>query len=85
MPLCLISFTVTTGEATLPTYDYKCECGEEIEKTCSMADRKDKVKCSKCGKMAPRKWGGTFPNVICRYSLFERSAGNPRVNRGKGR
>lgn len=85
MPLCLISSIVTTGEATLPTYDYKCECGEITERTSSMADRKDKVKCPKCGKMAPRMWGGTFPNVICRYSLFERSAGNPRVNRGKGR
>ncbi len=25
------------------------------------------------------------PNAICRYSLIERNAGNPRVNRGKGR
>lgn len=69
----------------MASYDYQCECGEVIERTCPMGEAKEKVKCPACGKMAPRKWGGAFPNVICRYSYFERSAGNPRVNRGKGR
>jgi putative FmdB family regulatory protein len=67
----------------LPTYDYRCDCGEVVERNFPMDDIKQKVKCPACGKMA--KKAVACPNAICRYSYFERSQGNPRVNRGKGR
>lgn len=68
----------------MATYQYKCECGEVIERDFPIAERKQRVKCPKCGKMAERAIL-SCPNAICRYSLFERNLGNPRVNRGKGR
>jgi predicted nucleic acid-binding Zn ribbon protein len=64
------------------TYSYECECGEIANRVCEMGKAPKGVKCT-CGKRAPRKWGQV--NAICRYSYMERSAGNPRVNRGKGR
>jgi predicted nucleic acid-binding Zn ribbon protein len=67
----------------LTTYEYECECGEVTTRDYPMGKAKSKVKCPECGKMAPRKIA--MPAVQCRYSYFERSAGNPRVNRGKGR
>ena len=63
-------------------YSYKCKCGEVTDRDCKMGKAPKRVKCQ-CGKTAPRKWGQV--NAICRYSLMERNAGNPRVNRGKGR
>lgn len=69
----------------MPKYDFKCECGEKIERDAPMSEAPKKVKCPKCGKMADRDWSAGFPAVQCRYSYFERAAGNPRVNRGKGR
>lgn len=63
-------------------YEYKCECGKVTVRDYPMGKAKSKVKCE-CGKMAPRKIA--IPAIQCRYSYFERSAGNPRVNRGKGR
>jgi hypothetical protein len=47
-----------------------------------MSEMKKKVKCPECGKMASRAI--SMPAVQCRYSYFERNAGNPRVTRGKG-
>lgn len=70
----------------MPTYEYKCKhCGAVVDRYFAMGEAKDKVKCPECGKQAPRNWGASFPAVQCRYSYFERAAGNPRVNRGKGR
>jgi putative FmdB family regulatory protein len=67
----------------MPTYNYKCdECGQEQEREFPMSDIKQRVKCE-CGKMARKMIA--CPAAICRYSLFERNAGNPRANRGKGR
>jgi putative FmdB family regulatory protein len=64
----------------MPTYDFQCACGEKTEKV-TLSNQKT-VKCPKCGKRAKRL--PPCPNAICRYSLFERNAGNPRVNRGRG-
>lgn len=66
----------------MPTYEYKCKCGKEQDRIFTMGKAKSKVKCE-CGKMALRKI--TVLALQCRYSYFERSLGNPRVNRGKGR
>ena len=67
----------------MPLYEYRCNCGETIERTCSMNNMKKKVKCPVCGKMASRSFNN-FPAVQCRYSYFERSQGNPRATRGRG-
>ena len=63
--------------------DYKCECGEVTERSFPMGSVRKHVKCPACGLMARKAIA--CPNAICRYSYMERSAGNPRVNRGKGR
>lgn len=67
-------------------YEYKCKhCGCVGDRYFVMGEAKDKVKCQQCGKKASRNWGAPFPAIHCRYSYFERAAGNPRVGRGKGR
>ena len=67
----------------MPLYKYECtHCGTVTENTCSMNEVKSKVKCSNCGKMAPRLW--QVPNFRCVYSYMDRVQGNPRFNRGKG-
>ena len=66
----------------MPTYDYQCKCGEVTEQ-CGVPSTRKTIKCPVCGKRA--KQMPPCPNAICRYSLIERNAGNPRVNRGKGR
>lgn len=63
--------------------DYECKCGEIVERSFPMDAMKQRVKCPACGKMASKVM--PCPNAICRYSYMERNAGNPRINRGKGR
>jgi putative FmdB family regulatory protein len=37
----------------MPVYVYRCpECGKEIEKICSVAERKDFITCETCNKEA---------------------------------
>jgi putative FmdB family regulatory protein len=67
----------------VPTYEYKCKCGEHVDRVSTMAEMKSKVKCPACGKMAPRCLS-SFPAVQCRYSYLERTQGNPRATRGRG-
>jgi len=68
----------------MPTYEYRCDCGEEIERQAAMGKAPKTAKCPKCGNSAKRSWS-SFPSVQCRYSYMDRVNGNPRVNRGKGR
>jgi len=58
-------------------YEYECECGEEIERTNSMADMKKTVKCPKCGKMAKRA-------IRNRTAIVRHRLGEARIGRGKG-
>ncbi|MHA2063277.1 MAG: FmdB family zinc ribbon protein [Candidatus Thorarchaeota archaeon] len=44
----------------MPTYGYKCECGEEMEDFALMSQMKETVTCTKCGKDAPRHYGGSM-------------------------
>ena len=59
-------------------YEYQCVCGEEIERTSSMADMKKRAKCPKCGKMAPRA-------ISQRTAIVRHRLGEARIGRGKGR
>jgi putative FmdB family regulatory protein len=69
----------------MPTYDYKCVCGETLQRTNPMSEMKQKVKCPACGKMAGRDLGASFPAVQCRYSYMDRQVNkNPRATRGRG-
>jgi putative FmdB family regulatory protein len=65
----------------VPNYDYQCKCGDVTEH--QVPSTQKTAKCPECGLRAKRL--PPCPNAICRYSLMERNAGNPRVNRGKGR
>jgi putative FmdB family regulatory protein len=67
----------------MPTYEYECACGEVTDRIVPLAERKTKVKCTKCGSMAAVKF--PRPAAHCRYSYMDRVHGNPRVGRGKGR
>jgi len=67
----------------MASYDYRCECGEVVERVAKMGSAPRKAKCPVCGKMAGRSWE-SFPSVQCRYSYMVLANGNPRVNRGKG-
>jgi predicted SprT family Zn-dependent metalloprotease len=69
-------------ETELPTYQYKCKCGQELEREFPLSDIKQRVRCE-CGRMARKVI--TVPNVKCVYSYMDRVNGNPRVDRGKGR
>jgi hypothetical protein len=62
----------------VPYYQYNCECGEEIDRYCSLDNIKRKVKCPKCGKMAPK--AVICPNAIVRHRLTEPA----RKGRGRG-
>jgi len=66
----------------MPTYEYKCKCGEHVECDSPMSKIKKTVKCPKCGGRATRVF--SLPNFKCVYSYMERVNGNPRVNRSKG-
>ena len=65
----------------MPSYLYRCECGEEIAREFPMNNFKKKVKC-RCGKMAKKAF--TKPNGIGRYSMMDRARGAARIGRGKG-
>lgn len=43
----------------MPTYTYRCECGVEQEKNCSLSERTDQLPCE-CGKSAEQviNWRG---------------------------
>lgn len=66
----------------MPSYEYVCSCGNEMEKEFSMSNMKSKVKCNKCGKMAKRAFRNR--NAIIRHSFYDRSRGAARVGRGRG-
>jgi len=63
----------------MPTYEYKCECGELIENDSPMNNIKRRVKCPACGKMAPKAI--MRPNQIVRHRYIDNS---PRKGRGRG-
>jgi putative FmdB family regulatory protein len=61
----------------MPVYEYKCTCGEEIERTAPMIEMKKRVKCPKCGKMASRA-------IVCPNAIVHHRLGEARIGRGKG-
>jgi putative FmdB family regulatory protein len=63
----------------MPSYDYRCECGECFERFFRMADVPEKSKCPKCGKKAGRSF--TKPNIRISRRYIDNS---PRVTRGRG-
>jgi putative FmdB family regulatory protein len=65
----------------MPVYDFQCKCGDVTEH--QVPSTQKTTKCPECGRRTKRL--PARPSAICRYSLMERNAGNPRVNRGKGR
>lgn len=62
----------------MPTYEYACECGEQIEREFRMSEMKQTVKCPKCGKMAKRA-------IVNRNAIVRHRFGEPRIGRGRGR
>ena len=43
----------------MPTYEYECECGENITRICKIAEHSSEIEC-KCGKMAKQIIVGGF-------------------------
>lgn len=60
----------------MPCYEYQCKCGHVTEDWQTIADRKETVKCEKCGKRAKYKFSRA--TVVAHYPL-----GHPRVGRGR--
>jgi hypothetical protein len=58
----------------MPRYEYLCECGEVMEDFSTIADRLKEMKCTECGKMAPRYFG----------SHLVGHKDSPRVSRAMG-
>jgi hypothetical protein len=56
----------------MPLYQYKCECGKEMEMFSPIALRRDKVLCT-CGKEAGRLYGAT-PGYVDNWNPMIMSA-----------
>jgi len=56
----------------MPLYQYKCECGNELEEFSSIEHRRDKMICT-CGKMAYRIYGAT-PGYVYEFNPMMLSA-----------
>jgi predicted nucleic acid-binding Zn ribbon protein len=48
----------------MPSYTYKCRCGNEIVITCSMRDYSPTAECE-CGELAERK----VEDLVCGMSI----------------